>query len=275
MAGILWLASYPKSGNTWLRIFLANLFSDAKSAYDINDLGRYFHGEMSSDLYEKVAGASIETLSDADIHRLRPQVHHLLANLRAETVMVKTHNAIATRDDIATITPEVTEGAIYLVRNPLDIVLSYGDHYGLDLDSAIEAMASPENHVTTSAAAVVQYLGDWSGHVRGWTRVSGLNRHVVRYEDLLASPLDGFGAITTFLGLTVPRGRLRRAVRNASFAEMRRQEKRHGFAEKSRSAEAFFREGRAGQWRDALTAAQIERMVRAHGEVMGEFGYLP
>ena len=275
MVGILWLASYPKSGNTWLRIFLANLFSDAKSAYDINDLGRYFHGEMSSDLYETVAGASIETLSDADIHRLRPQVHHLLANLRAETVMVKTHNAVATRDDIATITPEVTEGAIYLVRNPLDVVLSYGDHYGLDLDSAISAMASSENHVTTSAAAVFQYLGDWSGHVRGWTGVSGLDRHVVRYEDLLASPLDGFGAIIAFLRLKVPRGRLRRAVRNASFAELRRQEKRQGFAERSHGARAFFREGRAEQWREALSRAQVERIVAAHGEIMAEFGYLP
>ena len=87
MAGILWLASYPKSGNTWLRIFLANVFANAKSAYNINDLKHYFLGEMSSDLYERVAGKPLSELSDADIHRLRPRVHRLLASLRADTAM--------------------------------------------------------------------------------------------------------------------------------------------------------------------------------------------
>ena len=275
MAGILWLASYPKSGNTWLRVFLANLFASTASAYDINELGRFFYGEMSSDLYERAAGKPVSALSDYEIHRLRPQVHRQLASLRTETAMVKTHNAIAMRDGVSTITPEVTEGAIYVVRNPLDIVLSYADHYGIDVDSAILAMASSDNHTKTSPAAVFQYLGDWSTHVRSWRDASGLHRHVLRYEDLSHKPIDAFAEVTRFLGLKTTRGQLRRAVRNASFGELKRQEKRRGFAEKSRHAEAFFRAGKANQWRAVLTAEQIDRMVEVHGEVMAEFDYLP
>ena len=275
MAGILWLASYPKSGNTWLRIFFANLFADGQSAYDINDLGRYFFGEMSADLYEHVAGKSVTAMSDYEIHQLRPRVHQLLTSLRPETVIVKTHNAIAERDGISTVTPGATEGAIYVVRNPLDVVISYADHYGLSVDNAIDAMASPENRVVTAPTAVFQYLGDWSRHVHSWSRADGLRCHVVRYEDLSNKPVDSFAAITAFLGMKVPRGRVRRAVRNASFKEVKRQERKRGFAEKSRHAEAFFRQGKTNQWRNNLSAEQVERIVASHGETMAEFGYLP
>ena len=275
MAGILWLASYPKSGNTWLRIFLANLFADSKAAYDIGELGRFFYGEMSGDLYEQVAERPLSGLTDEEIHRLRPRVHRLLATLRPETVMVKTHNALAVKGGIATITPDVTMGAIYVVRNPLDVVLSFADHYGLDVDQAIAASVSSDNHVATSPSTVFQYLGAWSDHVRSWTRAPNLNLHVVRYEDLSTAPLDAFGAITGFLSLKVPKGRLRRAIRNAAFPKLRRQEARRGFAEKSRHGSAFFRKGRMNQWRDELSSAQVDLMVEAHGEVMAEFGYLP
>ena len=275
MAGILWLASYPKSGNTWLRIFLANLFSDSGKAYDINALGRFAYGEMSADLYEKVAGKPVADMDDPELHRLRPRVHRLLAGLASGTVMVKTHNAIAVQDGVATVTPEVTEGAIYLLRNPLDLVLSYADHYGLMLDQAVAAIASVENRIDTSERAVFQHLGDWSGHVRSWTEAPGLAPHLVRYEDLLADPQAGFAGIVGFLGFATPRSRLRRAIRFASFDEAKRQERRHGFAERSRNSNSFFRQGRAGQWSKALTPKQIDAVTEAHGPVMERYGYLP
>jgi hypothetical protein len=202
-------------------------------------------------------------------------VHRLLASLKPDTVFVKTHNAIATQDGIATVTPDVTAGAIYVIRNPLDLVISYADHYGLSLDQAVEAIASPENRVVTSASAVFQHLGDWSGHVRSWIEAPGLVPHLVRYEDLLADPQAGFAAIVRFLGLETPRARLRRAIRFASFDQVKRQERRHGFAERGRSSAAFFRQGRAQQWRQALTPAQIDAVTAAHGAVMERYGYLP
>lgn len=274
MAGILWLASYPKSGNTWLRIFLANLFANPERPFDINALGQLFYGEMSADLYERVAGTPLAALDDAALHRLRPEVHRLIAGLRPDTVFVKTHNAIALRDGIATVTPEVTAGAIYVVRNPLDVAVSYADHYGLAIADAVEALCAAENRVTTQPGAVFQHLGDWSSHVVSWSDAPGLRCHVVRYEDLLDDPQAGFGAVAEFLGVDAPRARLRRAIRFSAFAEVSKQERRHGFRERSRSSKAFFRAGRSEQWRRALGPAEVERLTQAHGTVMRRFGYL-
>ncbi len=275
MAGILWLASYPKSGNTWLRIFIANLFENPAKPFDINALGAFVYGEMSVDLYERVANKPLAELDDSQLHQLRPKVHKLLAGLSQDNVFVKTHNAIAMQDGISTVTPEMTAGAIYVVRNPLDVVLSYADHYGLGLDDAIEAMASPENRVVTSAEAVFQYLGDWSGHALSWLDAPGLKVHVARYEDMLSEPIETFGAITSYLGVPAPRGRLRRAIRFSSFKELKRQENRAGFSERSRNSEAFFRAGKTDQWRQVLSAIQVDKIVNAHGTVMEQFGYLP
>jgi Sulfotransferase domain len=275
MAGILWLASYPKSGNTWLRIFLGNLFNDADTPLDINKLGVYSFGEMSPDLYERVSGRVLATMSDRELHLLRPQVHRLLFGLRPDTAIVKTHCAIAVQDDVPTVTPEVTAGAIYVVRNPLDLVLSYADHYGLTTAQAIEAINSQRNRIQTSPTAVWQFLCDWSGHVQSWTEAPGLKLHLVRYEDLLEDPYRHFGAVLAFMGLEVTKARLRRSIKFSALPELQRQEGQRGFREKSRNAERFFRQGTAGAWREALTAAEVDAVVSAHEPMMRRYGYLP
>ena len=118
MAGIFWLASYPKSGNTWLRIFLANLFTNAQRPYDINTLRNFAFSDMRADFYERVAGKPFAELSDEDRNRLRPLVHRLIANLRPETVFVKTHCTVTSIDGVPTVTPEVTERGVLHPAKP-------------------------------------------------------------------------------------------------------------------------------------------------------------
>ena len=271
----MWLASYPKSGNTWLRMFLVNLFKKPSRPCNINELDDFAEGDMQAVFYERVSGRRVAEMSDEELNRLRPKVHGLLASKRPETAFVKTHHAISVLAGVPTITPEVTVGAIYVVRNPLDVTVSYADHMGLTIDQAVEAMASQENRMTTTNRLVFQYLGTWSDHVRSWTTAPGLTPHVMRYEDMLENPNKTFGKVAAFLSLKPPRERLKRAVRFASFGELRAQEQRQGFREKSRWADNFFREGRAGQWRKALTPVQVESVVAAHAEQMERFDYLP
>jgi hypothetical protein len=97
----------------------------------------------------------------------------------------------------------------------------------------------------------------------------------MRYEDTLNEPERTFGAVASFLGLKPPRERLLRAIERCRFEELQRREERQGFKERSDAAQRFFREGRAGQWREALTAEQVERIVSAHRPTMQRFGYLP
>ena len=98
---------------------------------------------------------------------------------------------------------------------------------------------------------------------------------MLRYEDLLARPRRCFRRVGDFLGLSPPRERLDRAIRNASFKTLQAQERRHGFKERSEHAEAFFRAGGRNQWRGKLTDEQVAQVVERHREQMRRFGYIP
>lgn len=275
MGKILWLASYPKSGNTWLRVFLHNLFRDPNEPYDINKLHEFCSADSVSAWYEQMAGRKATELSEQEVASLRPKVHEALTRIHPDTVFVKTHNALIVSHGTEMITMAQTAGAIYVVRNPLDVALSYADHYGLDIDTAIEALNLPGQAMTNTERHVYQVFGSWSENVKSWTGNPHPALHVMRYEDMTDRPLETFGAVAAFLGLRPTRERLQRAIDNSSFGELQKQEAARGFEERSEKAEKFFRKGQSGQWREVLTPAQVDRLVAAHEEQMRRFGYWP
>jgi len=274
-SGIIWLASYPKSGNTWLRAFLANLFSGAEAPFDINKLSDFTMSDMRALYFEAVAKRPFDEIDADSLNRLRPAVHRYLAQSRPHNVFVKTHHAIGRAGDVPTITAEVTAGAIYVVRNPLDVAVSFAHHMNLDLDAAITAMNSEENFLPTGGRIAAQYISSWRNHVRSWTQAPGLTLQVLRYEDMLERPQQSFGAVARFLSVDTTAQRLKRAIRFSSFRELQAQEAKRGFRERSAVAPAFFREGRKDAWRQRLSPAQIDAIVSANQEVMAEYGYLP
>jgi len=98
---------------------------------------------------------------------------------------------------------------------------------------------------------------------------------VLRYEDMLDSPLKTFGRAAKFLGLKPPRARLVKAIRFSSFKTLRRQEDTAGFKERSDKSQRFFRAGKKNQWKDKLTPEQVRAIVDRHREQMSRFGYVP
>ena len=275
MGGIIWLASYPKSGNTWLRAFLANYLANAQRPLPINDLPNHILGDNMITHYVQYSGLKPEQLDRQTVARLRPRVHRWLAASRAEDVFVKTHNAIARIDDVPLITPEATAGAIYVVRNPFDVAISFSHHYQVSLDRAIESLAEPNYFLPAQSSQVEQYLGSWGRHVTSWTKAPGLTRHVMRYEEMTAAPLKVFSDLVRFLGLPADMGRLTRAVQFSDFKELSRQEQSIRFVESRPDGKTkFFREGRSGQWRELFSPAQIDRLTEAHRPVLLELGYL-
>jgi hypothetical protein len=279
MGKLIWLASYPKSGNTWLRAFLHNLLHNAERSFDINRLTSFCIIDSLAHHYAHVAGRDGEAAFDASdaaaIARLRPTVHRLFTRASPDNRFVKTHLAFAPDHDVPTITPDATAGAIYVLRNPLDVAVSYAHHLGASLDATIALMAQPGYRTRASAEWVGELMGSWSEHVTSWVDAPLPRLHVVRYEDMHAQPIKTFGGIAAFLGLKPPRERLERAIRLSSFKVLQEQERRHGFAEKSTAAASFFREGRAEAWRRALDDDQVVAVVGAHRAVMERFGYLP
>jgi Sulfotransferase domain len=97
----------------------------------------------------------------------------------------------------------------------------------------------------------------------------------MRYEDMLAKPQKTFGGLARHLLFKPSEDQLTDAVDRSSFERLREQEEKEGFRERPKQAERFFREGRAGRWKEVLTPEQVKRIVDAHGEQMTRFGYLP
>jgi hypothetical protein len=274
MSGIIWLASCPKSGNTWLRAFLANYFRDLARPIPIDQLPNYAVGDNFLIHYAQISGRPIEELTDEAILALRPQVHRWFATARGETVFVKTHSLVGKVGDLPLITPEVTAGAIYVLRHPFDIAVSWSHHYQTTLDQAVDALCRADHYLPRTDKLFVQYLGSWAHHVHSWTTAPGLTRHILRYEDLHTRPARMFAGLIQFLGLPLERDRLEKAIQFSSFGELARQERTNGFVEARPDGKTrFFRSGRSGQGAVVLSDSQRERLLAALGPVMERFGY--
>ncbi len=279
MADVVWLASYPKSGNTWVRVLLANALRQNTEPADINALGRWSIAS-SRELFDEAAGVEASALPDDLVLRLRPATYRYHARRETTTPWVKVHDAWRRLPDGQPLFPrDITAGAVYIVRNPLDVAVSYAHHWGLAGEEAVAALCNPAHTVSVSdhgvAEQLPQWLGTWSQHVRSWVDESGLPVHVVRYEDLLGDAAAVLAGLVGFLGHTVDSERLERAVAWSSFAQLQRQERERGFGEQSAAAPGrFFRRGQSGAWRDELPEPQVARLVAMHVDVMRRFGYV-
>jgi aryl sulfotransferase len=276
MNGIWWLASYPKSGNTWCRAFLVNLLADQDQPANINRLrtGSIAGARVWLD---DVLGFDTADLTPDEIDALRPEVYRWSED--GGPPYHKIHDAYTVDAHGQPLVPlERTLGAVYIVRNPLDVVASFAVHMGSTIDEAIEHMGDPTFSLGRKPGGLFhqtrQQLLSWSGHVASWMDAPGLVREVVRYEDMMSDPETTFTKVAAFLDLPTDASRIDKAIAFASFEELSSQEVAHGFGEVSAIAERFFRRGVAGGWRDELTQAQAERVVQDHGAVMRRLGYL-
>lgn len=279
MKRIVWIASYPKSGNTWFRIFLTNFLRDGDAPADINDLAG---GPIASarDWFDEAVGYDSGELTFDEIDALRPDVYRYRARTAAETLYLKVHDAYTFLPDGRPLfPPEATCAAIYLVRNPLDVVASYAHHVGGNrLDATIRDLADPRMELAAFNATednqLRQKLLTWSDHTASWADAAGFPVHVIRYEDLLREPIRTFGDAVRFLGLPDDPARVGKAAHFSRFEEVRRQEQANGFREKLPRSPSFFRKGQAGAWRDELSPEQVERVLSSQQAALRRFGYL-
>jgi hypothetical protein len=276
MPGILWLASYPKSGNTWLRVFLANLILNEQEPLPLRRINEVCFGEPNEIWFKPLSDKPISKLSQKKIAQLRPKAQERAARLNRNIVPMKTHSLVGKDYGYPTISVKPSFGVIYIIRDPRDVAISAADHYGLAIDQAIQMMADKTTRgMATPGTHVHELTGSWSQHVSSWTHWKHTPLLVLRYEDMLAEPFGQLAGVARKLGITRDEERIRRAVEFSSFKQLQAQEAESGFIEKSLHSQRFFRAGRAGGWRDKLSPAQAAAIERDHGEQMRRFGYLP
>lgn len=278
--GLVCLASYPKSGNTWFRVLRSNLRAGRNDPVDINALNDNAQVLTRREILDGLTLIESGMLTPAEIDVVRPSVYRAIAEAAAPCrPWVKIHEKWrSAADGRPLFGPEAVSAAVYLVRDPRDVAVSLAHHEGVGVDEAIDHLNSPDYALCHSNGRQLpqlrEELGDWSTHVTGWLDQSAVPVHLIRYEDLKANTAERFACALRFLGESFSAEDVERAVRLSAFPELQKQEQACGFREKDARTLRFFRRGEVGAWRDELTPAQAERIVEAHAPVMRRLGYL-
>ena len=275
MGSLIWLASYPKSGNTWLRAFIHNLLQNPDAPAKPNELDQFTIGHNHRVWYDKAAGKSTRDLTGAEIAQLRPKVHQLMYLSHPDSRFVKSHNFVAEMDGTMTVDMTYTAGIIYVLRNPLDVCPSMTNHFGMSIQEAADALCNPDAGTLADDRHVPEKWGTWSDHVETWTGQQHPQKLILRYEDMKAKPFKEFNKVVKFLGLKPPRARIQKAIKFSDFKTLQKLEEEHGFKESSSKSERFFNSGRSGGWREQLSEEQVRQIIDANREQMERFDYIP
>lgn len=270
-----WLASYLKSGNTYLRILLTNYFSDSQQAASINAL---MFGERinSRPDFEGFLGVSIDELPLSEIAALRIEFCKSIADAAEYGLptLIKTHDRFcvdAAKQGVFAL--GVSYAAVYLVRNPVDVLLSYAHHDNRGVDAVLEHMENPDACLADkrNPAQLPQILSSWSGHVDSWQMQKDCPLLTIRYEDLVASPALYLERVLTLFGFDIDQNKIAQAVEYSTLEKLQKQEIDSGFREKNPCAESFF--CRRLKTQQKLKVEQIEKLLSTHAKVMERFDY--
>ncbi len=279
---IAWLAGHVRSGNTWRRALLANFLAARDEPLPLDDIEAALPGRRTSDrtAFDALAGIASSDCTEDEADMVRPAVYRAQA-ARAEAAGIRlycqAHDAYRdTPSGEALFPDDATCGAIYAVRNPLDVAVSWAFYRGRErCEGATRPLCDPDHHLRgTGWPRLREVTFDWSRHVESWL-AAPFPVLLVRYEDLLADPAVQLGRIVQFLGLegADDQTRLQRAANFASFRNLQADEEEAGYRYYAVPGRRFFRSGRAGDWRNHLTPDQAQEIVDAHRRVMARLGY--
>jgi len=267
---IIWISSFPKSGNTWARLFLGNYFQPTGKNLSINELASITTGDIRVEWFNMAAGKPYDGETFDDWLKLRPKALRLIAQSRPDNRFVKTHSKVDRIGDIELILPEVTAAAIYIIRNPFDVAVSFARHSSITIDVSIDRLTDPLN-ISKSDNCLIEVLGRWDDHIQSWTKAPGLPYHLMRYEDMIDNPKVEFKKLLKFLQVPADYTKLQRALKETSFSTLQKQESQEGFRERPKGMDKFFSTGNYGGWVDKLTPEQVQRIYTEFQPTIEEY----
>lgn len=283
--GLVWLASYPKSGNTWFRIFMANYLNNKNNPLNINNLSQNIEIQGAGNLknIRQMYGINTSHLNFEEIEQYRSMMYDQWSSQK-KNIFCKTHDAYTYLSNKKPLLGSpANQAAIYIIRNPLDVAVSYANHFIVsdnaveNLSHSIKKINSTNNLLNNNSVQMNDKfrikLSSWSQHVISWQNTP-LPILIIRYEDMLLDTLNTFCKAVRFLGFPHDLRRIQRAINFSSFDLLKKQEKKLGFNEKNPRAKNFFRLGKSLSYHKQLEKHQIQCIINTHQEVMRQFNYI-
>ena len=274
---IYWLASYPKSGNTWFRIFLSNYLNDKSETISLDDIST---GSIASSrlMFDDISALPSSELLQSEIDTLRPEIYKEFSQELEGFSYNKVHDAYIMVGEKPMFPEVVSAGIIYFIRNPLDVVISYANHSSIEIDKSIGCITDEKFGLSDSKkklnSQLRQYMGSWSNHVKSWTEQTNIPVLVIRYEDMLTDTYGEFKRALEFLNLDFNEDKFIKSIENSSFDNLKKTEAKDGFKERPLKTKSFFATGKSGNWKDKLSEEQINKVIEKNKEQMIEFAYL-
>ena len=275
---ITWLVSYPKSGNTWMRILLGNVLlrKDISNDDDFSAVGTI---SSAREPFDDLMGLNSSDMTDDEVDLLRPVFYRQFTKEAKKPPFVKTHDCYHKNAEGNCLFPgDVTHKAIYIVRNPLDVSISFAYHMGHgDFAKSTAKMNDPDAILSGSGKRQLrQIMGSWSHHVKSWTQQTDIPVMLVRYEDMLADTALQLRRVIDFLELEIAdkKKAIQNAVELSRFENLQKIEKAGIFKERPPKSKQFFRSGRSGEGAERLTKTLKTELIACQYDMMAQLGYL-
>ena len=276
---IIWISSYPKSGNTWVRTFISTYYLSSSDKFDFSMLKniRQFPHEK---FFDKKISDINSAINNWDLAQYN-------INLRNKLIFLKTHGALVKINNTAFTNKRHTLGAIYIVRDPRNVVTSLANHYQLTFDESLKFMTNKKKFLLkksdSSNFGNFTFLNSWSEHYKSWLYNKEFNLLFIKYEDLENDTLNTFKKIVKFLNKITKKDkkidtdRLVKIIDTISFETLKKKENEEGFPEAIINNEKqtidFFYLGKKNKWQKLLSSKQIDRINYIFNDDLKRLGY--
>lgn len=281
MNKVIWVSSYPKSGNTWMRFLLSNYFfnKDNEFNYNIANSSILMFPQVSA--LQKIVDKNTILQNPYNISKYWLKLQENLKVENGNVTFLKNHNALVSIENNEFTNKNFSLASIYIVRDPRDVVISYSHYKNVSYDKVIKDLCSNNlfyNLETKDNFPYVEILGSWKFNVYSWkTGVPDMPRIIVRYEDLLSNCYDQFYNVIKFLSdlmnIKLNKEKIKFSVENSRFKLLKKSEAKFGF-KTNEGKSIFFRSGKSGQWQNILSKSQIREIEENCRDEMKFFGYL-
>ena len=283
MKKIFWIASYPRSGNTWMRSIISSLFftKDGIFNFDLLKNIQNFDNPSKFEFVKKQSPDAFQKLNKLDVISKYWIEAQGRANVGGKFAFFKTHSANIVYNQNQYTNEKNTLGFIYIIRDPRDIVISYSHFIKKSIDQTIDYMRNKKSIIWSSLPKKNPYpiiMSSWDMHFQTWQLLS-VPKLVIRYESLLNDTENEIEKIILFfkknykLDVSNKELKINNIVNSTTFDRLKEFENKYGFEENEKN-NIFFRNGKIQQWKKILTDNQVKKINNSFKTTMQKLDYI-